>query len=188
MDPDIDPCKIAVPDAVGDDLRARLRRTRWPEAEPVADGSQGAALVWTQAVCRDWAGGCDCRAREALLNRQAQYTTRIGGLDIHFRTVRSPHAQARPLLMTRGWPGSMVEFQKVMDPLTDPTAHGGDADDAFHRVCPSPPARGSLWRFRAAAAVAGRRAGVFQAPVLRLTRRVSGPSSRGRPGRRRWRG
>ncbi len=142
MDTDIHPFKIAVPDAVLADLRARLHPTRWPEAEPVTDWSQGAPLAWIQAMCRYWADGYDWRAREALLNRHAQYTTRIDGLDIHFVHVRSPHAQARPLLITHGWPGSMVEFQKVIGPLTDPTAHGGDAADAFHLVCPSLPGFG----------------------------------------------
>ena len=142
IDTDIHPFKIAVPDAVLDDLRARLRHTRWPEAEPVTDWSQGAPLAWIQAMCRYWADGYDWRAREALLNRHAQHTTRIDGLDIHFVHVRSPHPQARPLLITHGWPGSMVEFQKVIGPLTDPTAHGGDAADAFHLVCPSLPGFG----------------------------------------------
>ena len=142
MDTNIHPFKIAVPDSVLADLRNRLRNTRWPEAEPVADWSQGAPLAWVQAMCRYWADGYDWRAREALLNRHAQYTTRIDGLDIHFLHVRSKHLQARPLLITHGWPGSMVEFQKVIGPLTDPTAHGGDAADAFHLVCPSLPGFG----------------------------------------------
>ena len=136
------PFKIAVADAVLADLQARLRNTRWPEAEPVSDWSQGAPRAWIQDICRYWADGYDWRSRETLLNRFAQFTTDIDGLPIHFLHVRSPHADAMPLLLTHGWPGSFVEFHKVLAPLTDPTAHGGDARDAFHVVCPSLPGFG----------------------------------------------
>ena len=136
------PFKIAVADAVLADLQARLRNTRWPEAEPVSDWNQGAPRAWIGDICRYWADGYDWRSREALLNRFAQFTTDIDGLPIHFLQVRSPHADAMPLLLTHGWPGSFVEFHKVLAPLTDPTAHGGSARDAFHVVCPSLPGFG----------------------------------------------
>ena len=139
MNDAIRPFHIAVPDAVLDDLRARLRNTRWPERELVDDWTQGAPLAWIQAMCSHWAEAYDWRAREAALNRFAQFTTPLDGLDIHFVHVRSPHANAVPLLITHGWPGSFVEFHKVIGPLTDPTAHGGNAADAFHLVCPSLP-------------------------------------------------
>jgi pimeloyl-ACP methyl ester carboxylesterase len=136
------PFRIAVPDDVLADLKARLRHTRWPEAELVPDWSQGAPLAWIQDICRYWADTYDWRAREAALNRFAQFTTPIDGLDIHFVHVRSPHADAMPLVITHGWPGSIVEFHKVIDPLVNPTAHGGRAQDAFHVVCPSLPGFG----------------------------------------------
>jgi len=135
----IRPFSIAVPDAALADLKARLRNTRWPEAEPVADWSQGAPLGWIQDICRYWAESYDWRARETALNRFAQFKTAIDGIDIHFVHVRSPHENALPLLVTHGWPGSFVEFHKVIEPLTDPTKHGGRAEDAFHVVCPSLP-------------------------------------------------
>lgn len=138
----IRPFRIAVDDAVLDDLRERLRRTRWPEAELVDDWSQGAPRAWIQDICRHWAETYDWRARERLLNRHPQFTTTIDGLDIHFVHARSSHADAMPLVLTHGWPGSVVEFQKVIGPLTDPTAHGGQAGDAFHVVCPSLPGFG----------------------------------------------
>ena len=134
--------RIAVDEAVLADLRSRLQHTRWPEAELVDDWRQGVPRAWLQAICRYWADGYDWRFREALLNRFAQFTTSIDGLDIHFIHQRSPHAEAMPLLLTHGWPGSVVEFQQVIAPLTDPTAHGGDAADAFHVVCPSLPGFG----------------------------------------------
>ena len=138
----IRPFRIAVGDEVLDELKARLRRTRWPEGELVEDWSQGVPLKWMQEICRYWADGYDWRAREARLNRFAQHTTEIDGLDIHFIHVRSPHANALPLIITHGWPGSVVEFHKVIEPLADPTAHGGKADDAFHVICPSLPGFG----------------------------------------------
>ena len=138
----IKPFRIAVGDDVLDDLRLRLRNTRWPEAELVDDWSQGAPLKWIQEMCRYWAEDYDWRGREALLNRFPQFTTEIDGLDIHFIHARSPHPQATPLVITHGWPGSVVEFHKAIEPLTDPTAHGGAAEDAFHVVCPSLPGFG----------------------------------------------
>ncbi len=138
----VKPFRIAVGDDVSDDLKSRLRRTRWPEAELVDDWSQGVPLKWIEEVCRYWASDYDWRRGEALLNRFAQFTTEIDGLDIHFLHVRSPHPEAMPLIITHGWPGSVVEFHKVIEPLTDPTAHGGNAADAFHVVCPSLPGFG----------------------------------------------
>ena len=142
MNDAIQPFQIAVTDAVLDDLRMRLRQTRWPEAELVDDWSQGVPLAWLQDICAYWAGGYDWRTRERRLNRFPQFTTPIDGLDIHFVHVRSPHAHAMPLVITHGWPGSFVEFHKVIGPLTDPTAHGGNAADAFHVVCPTLPGFG----------------------------------------------
>ena len=142
MSTDIRPFQIAVSDDILLDLKARLRNTRWPEAELVSDWSQGAPLAWIQDVCRYWADGYDWRVREAALNRFAQFTTTLDGLDIHFIHARSPHAHAMPLLITHGWPGSVVEFHKVIEPLTDPTRFGGKAEDAFHVVCPSLPGFG----------------------------------------------
>jgi epoxide hydrolase len=142
MSDDICPFRIAVADAVLQDLRARLRATRWPEPETVGDWSQGVPLAWLREICAYWAEGYDWRAREARLNRFTQFTTAIDGLDIHFVHQRSPHAGAMPLLITHGWPGSIVEFHKVIGPLSDPVAHGGDAADAFHVVCPTLPGFG----------------------------------------------
>ena len=108
----------------------------------VGDWSQGVPLTWIEEVCRYWAADYDWRRREALLNRFAQFTTGIDGLDIHFLHVRSPHPEAMPLIITHGWPGSIVEFHKVIEPLTNPTAYGGNTADAFHVVCPSLPGFG----------------------------------------------
>lgn len=139
MSDQIRPFRIAVPDAVLDDLRDRLRRTRWPEAETVDDWSQGAPLAWIREVCEHWAERYDWRARESALNRFPQFVTAIDGLDIHFVHARSPHPRAMPLLVTHGWPGSFVEFHKAIEPLVDPVRFGGSADDAFHVICPSLP-------------------------------------------------
>jgi pimeloyl-ACP methyl ester carboxylesterase len=138
----VNPFRIAVPDAVLNDLKSRLRNTRWPEAELVDDWSQGAPLKWIRDICGYWAEQYDWRKREAALNRFAQFTTDIDGLGIHFIHARSPHPQAMPLIITHGWPGSVVEFHKVIEPLVDPVAHGGNAADAFHVVCPSLPGFG----------------------------------------------
>ena len=135
----VEPFRIDVPDDVLADLRRRLADTRWPEAEPVDDWSQGIPLAYTRELATYWAEDYDWRTREAALNRFDQFTTEIDGLPIHFIHQRSRHADAFPLVITHGWPGSIVEFQKVIAPLTDPTAHGGSAKDAFHVVCPSLP-------------------------------------------------
>jgi pimeloyl-ACP methyl ester carboxylesterase len=125
-----------------DDLRDRLRRTRWPEQETVPDWTQGVPLGYVQELCRYWAQGYDWRATEERLNNLPQFRTEIDGLGLHFVHVRSRHPEALPLIMTHGWPGSIVEFLKVIEPLTDPIAHGGSASDAFHVVCPSLPGYG----------------------------------------------
>lgn len=129
-------------EAVLDDLRARLRNTRWPDAELVDDWSQGVPLAYVREVCRYWADEYDWRIREAALNRFDQYVTEIEGVDIHLIHQRSPNPDALPLLITHGWPGSVVEFHKVIEPLTDPAAHGGDPADAFHVIAPSLPGFG----------------------------------------------
>ncbi|BBZ04392.1 epoxide hydrolase [Mycolicibacterium chitae] len=140
--PPIRPFRIAVDDAELVDLRERLARTRWPEAECVEDWSQGIPLSYTRELARYWEHDYDWRVREAALNEVDQFHTEIDGLDIHFLHQRSPHDGALPLVLTHGWPGSVVEFHKVIGPLTDPTAHGGRAEDAFHVVCPSLPGYG----------------------------------------------
>ncbi len=138
----ITPFRIDVPQQDLDDLRRRLQATRWPDAETPNDWSQGVPLAYAQEFCGYWADGYDWRAREAALNRFDQFTTTIDDLSIHFIHVRSAETDARPLLITHGWPGSVVEFSKVIAPLTDPVAHGGRAQDAFHVVCPSLPGYG----------------------------------------------
>ena len=138
----IKPFKISITDAVLKDLKQRLNNTRWPEKETVEDWSQGVPLAYTQEMCAYWLNDYDWRARETLLNQYEQFTTELNGIDIHFIHASSPHENARPLIMTHGWPGSIVEFQKVIGPLIDPVAHGGDAQDAFHVVCPSLPGYG----------------------------------------------
>jgi pimeloyl-ACP methyl ester carboxylesterase len=125
-----------------DDLKDRLARTRWPEKETVSDWSQGAPLAQVRALCEHWQQHYDWRNCEARLNAAGQFTTVIDGLRIHFLHVRSPNPDALPLLLTHGWPGSVIEFMKVLGPLSDPAAHGGDPADAFHLVVPSLPGYG----------------------------------------------
>lgn len=139
---EIRPFLIDIDDDVLDDLRRRLAMTRWPDEETVDDWSQGAPVAFVRGLCAYWADGYDWRATEARLNDWPQFVTEIDGVDIHFLHVRSPHPDATPLVLTHGWPGSIVEFAEVIGPLTDPTAHGGDASDAFHVVCPSLPGYG----------------------------------------------
>jgi epoxide hydrolase len=134
--------RIEVAETELKDLRARLRGARWPERETVADWSQGVPLDYLRELCRYWADAYDWRATEARLNALPQFRATIDGLGIHFLHVRSPHAGALPLVITHGWPGSIVEFLDAIGPLTDPPAHGGDASDAFHVVCPSLPGYG----------------------------------------------
>ena len=139
---EIVPFRIEVPEADLVDLRERLRRTRWPEAETVDDWSQGVPLAYLQDLCRHWAEAYDWRTSEARLNRLDHYRTTVDGLPIHFVHVRSPHPDALPLVITHGWPGSIIEFEAVVGPLTDPTAYGGAAQEAFHLVLPSLPGFG----------------------------------------------
>ena len=124
------------------ELRRRINATRWPERETVTDASQGVQLATTQALARYWATEYDWRKVEAKLNALPQFITEIDGLDIHFIHVRSKHENALPLIVTHGWPGSIIEQMKIIDPLTNPTAHGGSASDAFHLVIPSIPGYG----------------------------------------------
>src|SRR4051795_12105513 len=138
----IRPFHVDVPEEALTDLRRRLTATRWPSRELVTDRSQGVQLATMQELTRYWATDYDWRACEARLNALPQFTTEIDGVAIHFIHVRSPHEDALPLIMTHGWPGSVVELLETVGPLTDPTAHGGDAGDAFHLVLPSIPGYG----------------------------------------------
>src|SRR6266699_222310 len=124
------------------DLRQRIKATRWPEKEPVADFSQGVPLATMQKLARYWTTEYDWRKVEAKLNSYPQFITEIDGLDIHFVHVRSKEKNALPVIVTHGWPGSIIEQLKIIDPLTNPTAHGGSASDAFHVVIPSMPGYG----------------------------------------------
>ncbi len=133
---------IAVPDADLDDLRDRLRRARWPEPATADGWAQGVPLDYLRDLCAHWATGYDWRSTEARLNRWAPQTVDAGGLGIHLLHARSSEPAALPLVLTHGWPGSVVEFLDVLGPLSDPAAHGGDAADAFHVVCPSLPGYG----------------------------------------------
>ena len=134
--------KVNFPDADLTELRRRINNTKWPERETVTDATQGVQLATTQALARYWGTEYDWRKCEARLNAQPQFITEIDGLDIHFIHVRSKHENALPLIVTHGWPGSVIEQLKIIDPLTNPTAHGGSASDAFHLVIPSMPGYG----------------------------------------------
>ena len=136
------PFKVEVPQAEIDELRRRVLATRWPEKETVSDFSQGVPLATMQELARYWANEYDFRRFEARLNAFPQFLTDIDGLDIHFIHVRSPHEDALPIIVTHGWPGSVIEMLNVIGPLADPTAYGGDAADAFHVVVPSMPGYG----------------------------------------------
>ncbi len=136
------PFRIDVPEEQLDDLRRRLAGTRWPEKETAADDSQGVPLKTLQQLVRYWQTDHDWRKVEARLNALPQFITEIDGLDIHFIHVRSKHENALALIVTHGWPGSVIEQLKIIDPLTDPTAHDGSASDAFHLVIPSMPGYG----------------------------------------------
>ena len=139
---DIRPFTIDIPAQQIADLKTRLALTRWPDKETPDDWSQGIPLAYMQEIQDYWLHHYDWPARQAKLNMSPGFLTELDGLDIHFLHIRSPHANARPLLLTHGWPGSIVEFQKVIAPLTDPTQHGGSADEAFHLVCPTLPGFG----------------------------------------------
>jgi pimeloyl-ACP methyl ester carboxylesterase len=138
----IRPFRIEVPEDKLADLRRRLATTQWPSNELVADQSQGVQSATLRALARYWATDYDWRKAEAKLNALPQFVTEIDGVDIHFIHVRSPHENALPLIITHGWPGSVIEMLEIIGPLTDPTAHGGQAEDAFHLVIPSMPGYG----------------------------------------------
>jgi pimeloyl-ACP methyl ester carboxylesterase len=139
---EIRPFQVSIAQEAFDDLRRRLAETRFPEKETVADQSQGVPLATMQELGRYWANDYELRTFEARLNAFPQFLTEIDGLDIHFIHVRSQHDDALPLIITHGWPGSIIEQLKVVGPLTDPEAHGGSAEDAFHLVIPSLPGHG----------------------------------------------
>lgn len=141
-DPAIRPFRASIPQKEVARLRRRIAATRWPDQETVTDRSQGAQLAKIQDLMRYWGSDYDWRKGEAKLNAFPQFMTEIDGLDIHFIHVRSKHENAMPLIMTHGWPGSVFELLKTIGPLTDPTAHGGAAEDAFHVVMPSMPGYG----------------------------------------------
>ena len=139
---DIRPFQVNVPEAELIELRRRINATRWPDRETVTDNSQGVQLATMQKLARYWATDYDWRKVEATLNALPQFITEIDGLDIHFIHVRSKHKNALPLIVTHGWPGSIIEQLKIIDPLTNPTAHGGRAEDSFDVVIPSMPGYG----------------------------------------------
>jgi pimeloyl-ACP methyl ester carboxylesterase len=138
----IRPFNVEIPQEQIDDLRRRIEATRWPTAELVDDRSQGVQLAVLRELARYWTAEYDWRKCETRLNALPQFTTTIDGLDIHFIHVRSEHEDALPLIMTHGWPGSIIELLETIDPLTNPTKHGGRAEDAFHLVLPSIPGYG----------------------------------------------
>jgi pimeloyl-ACP methyl ester carboxylesterase len=140
--PEIRPFRVHVPEVELSELRRRINATKWPERETVADASQGVQLATIQALARYWGTDYDWRKVEARLNALPNFVTEIDGLDIHFIHVRSKHENALPLIVTHGWPGSIIEQLKIIDPLTNPTAHGGNASDAFDVVIPSMPGYG----------------------------------------------
>src|SRR5262249_35867783 len=133
---------LSIPESALADLRQRLSNTRLPDKETVTDFTQGVPLKTMQQVLRHWQTAYDWRKVEARINAVPNFVTEIDGLDIHFIHVRSKHENALPLIVTHGWPGSIVEQLKIIDPLVDPTAHGGAASDAFHVVIPSMPGYG----------------------------------------------
>jgi pimeloyl-ACP methyl ester carboxylesterase len=139
---EIRPFRVDIPEEELAELRRRIAAVRWPSRELVADRSQGVQLATIQELARYWATDYDWRKAEAKLNALPQFTTNIDGVDIHFIHVKSPHENALPLIMTHGWPGSVIELLETIGPLTDPTAHGGRAEDAFHLVLPSLPGYG----------------------------------------------
>jgi pimeloyl-ACP methyl ester carboxylesterase len=139
---DVRPFRVEIPEAELAELRHRIEATRWPSKELVADRSQGVQLAMLQALARYWTTEYDWRRVEARLNALPQFTTEIDGVEIHFIHVRSRHETALPLIMTHGWPGSVIELLDTIGPLTDPTAHGGSPEDAFHLVLPSLPGYG----------------------------------------------
>ncbi|MBO1909607.1 alpha/beta fold hydrolase [Microvirga sp. 3-52] len=171
----IRPFRIQVPEEALVDLRKRIAATRWPDRETVTDRTQGVQLAKLKPLVDYWGTSYNWRKIEAKLNALPQFITEIDGLDIQFAHIRSPHEGAMPLLMTHGWPGSIVELLKVIDPLTNPTAHGGTAEDAFHLVLPTMPGYGFSGRPKATGWNPAHMAGAFHELVRRLgyTRYVS---------------
>src|SRR5260370_4951512 len=139
---DVTPFKVHVPQAALDDLKKKLANARWPDKEPVTDWSQGVPLAKAQALVEYWRNRYDWRRVESTMNWLPPFRTQIDGLGIHFIHVRSKHENALPILLTHGWPGSIIEFLQVSGPMVDPMAHGGKADEAFHVVIPSLPGFG----------------------------------------------
>ncbi len=142
MTDEIQPFRIRISEDDLQDLKRRLQASRWPDRETVEDWSQGIPLAYMQEVCQYWANAYDWRATEARLNAFDQFRTEIDGVGIHFLHIRSPHPDALPLVMTHGWPGSIIEFLKVIEPLSNPTSDNGKADPAFQLVCPTLPGYG----------------------------------------------
>ena len=142
MNTTVKPFTVDIAQLQLDDLQVRLGQTRWPEKETVEDWSQGIPLSYTRELAQYWADEYDWRRFERKLNEWPQFITEIDGIDIHFIHCKSPHENALPLIISHGWPGSVVEFHKVIDALVNPTAHGGSAEDAFHVVAPSLPGYG----------------------------------------------
>src|ERR1700741_1979396 len=167
-DAEIRPFRIEMPDEAIADLRRRIAATRWPHKELVADRSQGVQLATMQELARYWATDYDLRRCESRLDALPQFTPEIDGVDIPFVHVRSQHANALPLIMTHGWPGSVIELLDAIGPLTDPTAHGGKAEDAFHLVLPSLPGYGFSGEPTELGWENGRIAAAWAAPIDRL--------------------
>ena len=165
---EIRPFRVDMPDEAITDLRRRIAATRWPTTELVADRSQGVQLATIQELARYWTTNYDWRKCEARLNALAQFKTEIDGVDVHFIHVKSRHEDALPLIITHGWPGSVIELLGVIGPLADPTAHGGSAEDAFHLVVPSMPGYG----FSAAPAEVGWDPGRIAQAWAELMRRL----------------
>lgn len=137
------PFQLTIPQSALDDLQARLRLTRWPDKEVVTDWSQGVPLATIQELCEYWQTKYDWRRCETLLNSYPQFTTSIDGVEIYFLHIRSKHENALPIVLTHGWPGSILEFRNIIDKLVDPESHGGSSEDAFHLVIPALP--GYAW-------------------------------------------
>ena len=148
--PEIRPFRVNVPDAELTDLNRRIKATRWPEPETVKDDTQGVQLATMQKLARYWATDYDWRKVEAKINAVPNFITNIDGLDIHFIHVKSKEKNALPMIITHGWPGSIIEQMKIIGPLTDPTKYGGKAEDAFDVVIPSLPGYGFSGKPKAA--------------------------------------
>jgi pimeloyl-ACP methyl ester carboxylesterase len=168
VDVSIRPFRFNVPDGDLIELRRRIEATRWPDKETVRDSSQGVQLAKLRPLMEYWGALYDWRRVEAKLNSLPQFITEMDGLDIQFAHVRSPHQDALPMLMTHGWPGSIIELLKIVEPLTDPTAHGGAAEDAFHLVLPTMPGYGYSGKPTSTGWTPARMANVFHQLMLRL--------------------